>query len=139
MGVLRLGLRGSHTPSHPAVWRDLQLQPTPLAVLQLAPLLIFCGPSMLAMGLLPPAAGLINNVVLLPRVTPDTGGGTVILAEMGTNVLVRCAWPCALPPLPCPTAPGHGNFCVQPLAPCKHAATGWGAALSWPLAHTLRA
>ena len=51
--------------------------------------------------------------MLLPRVTPDTGGGTVILAEMGTNVLVRCAWPHALPPLPCSKAPGHGNFCVQ--------------------------
>lgn len=32
-------------------------------------------------------AGLIGNTVTLPRVTPDGGGGTVILAEMGTNVL----------------------------------------------------
>ncbi|KAL4437567.1 hypothetical protein ABPG77_003548 [Micractinium sp. CCAP 211/92] len=31
--------------------------------------------------------GLIGNTVTLPRVTPDGGGGTVILAEMGTNVL----------------------------------------------------
>lgn len=37
-------------------------------------------------------AGLINNVVSLPRVSPDGGSGSVILAEMGTNVLVsrRC-------------------------------------------------
>ncbi|KAI7835449.1 hypothetical protein COHA_010654 [Chlorella ohadii] len=31
--------------------------------------------------------GLINNVVSLPRVSPDGGSGSVILAEMGTNVL----------------------------------------------------
>ena len=37
----------------------------------------------------PPHAGLISNVVSLPRVVPDPWGGTVILAEMGSNVLVR--------------------------------------------------
>ena len=32
-------------------------------------------------------AGLISNVVQLPRVVPDSGDGAVILTDMGSNVL----------------------------------------------------
>lgn len=35
------------------------------------------------------AAGLINNSVVLPWAVPDAGNGSTLLAETGTNILVR--------------------------------------------------
>ena len=55
------------------------------------------------------SAGLISNTVSLPRVKRDHGTGTIILAEMGTNV--RWGSACCL--LPSTRGPTSEDRCIQ--------------------------
>lgn len=47
------------------------------------------------------ATGLINNSVVLPWAVHDAGNGSTLLAETGTNILVRACTALLLSPCPC--------------------------------------